>query len=64
MVYYVTYKNKYFKIVHYIAENRCYQRKVVPPVNLVIPSIVDKRISEGELRAVTIWLNKLSVEHE
>ena len=47
------------------AGNQCYQRKVVPQVNLVIPPIVNKLISVGELRAVAIkHLVELSVEHD
>ena len=39
--------------------------KVVPQVNLVIPPVVNKLISVGELRAVAIkHLVELSVEHE
>ena len=58
-------KNKDFKTIFCSAGNQCYQRKVVPQVNLVIPPVVNKLISVGELRAVAIkHLVELSVEHE
>ena len=58
-------KNKDFKTIYYSAGNQCYQRKVVSQVNLVIPPVVNRLISVGELRAVAIkHLVKLSVEHE
>ena len=52
-------KNKDFKTIFCSAGNQCYQRKVVPQVNLVIPPVVNRLISVGELRAVAIniWLN-------
>ena len=41
------------------------REKVVPQVNLVIPPVVNRIISVGELRAVAIkHLGELSVEHE
>ena len=58
-------KNKDFKTIFCSAGNLCYQRKVVPQVNLVIPPVVNRLISVGELRAVAIkHLVELSVEHE
>ena len=58
-------KNKDLKTIYYSAGNQCYQRKVVPQVNLVIPPVVNKLISVRELRAVAIkYLVELSVEHE
>ena len=58
-------KNKNFKTIFCSAGNQCYQRKVVPQVNLVIPPVVSRLISVGELRAVAIkHLVELSVEHE
>ena len=58
-------KNKDFKTIFCSAGNQCYQRKVVPQVNLVIPLVVNRLISVGELRAVAIkYLVELSVEHE
>ena len=58
-------KNKDFKIIFCSAGNQCYQRKVVPQVNLVIPPVVNRLISVGELRAVAIkHLVELLVEHE
>ena len=58
-------KNKDFKTIFCRAGNQCYQRKVVPQVNLVIPPVVNRLISVGELRAVAIkHLVELSVEHE
>ena len=58
-------KNKDFKTIFCSAGNQCYQRKVVPQVNLVIPPVVNRHISVGELKAVTIkHLVELSVEHE
>ena len=40
-------------------------KKVVPQVSLVIPPVVNRLISVGELRAVAIkHLVELSVEHE
>ena len=44
-------KNKDFKTIYYSARNQCYQRKVVPQVNLVIPPVVNRLISVQELRA-------------
>ena len=58
MVFYV--KNKEFKTIWNSAGNQCYQRKVAPQVNLVIPPVVNRLISVLELRAVAIkniWLN-------
>ena len=41
------------------------REKVVPQVNLVIPPVVNRLISVGELRAVAIkHLAELSVEHD
>ena len=58
-------KNKDFKTIFCSAENQCYQRKVVPKVNLVIPPVMNRLISVGELRAVAIkHLVELSLEHE
>ena len=58
-------KNKDFKTIFCSAGNQCYQRKVVPQVNLVIPPVVNRLISVEELRAVSIkHLVELSVEHE
>ena len=58
-------KNKDFKTIYYSTGNQYYQRKVVPQVNLVIPPVVNRLISVGELRAVAIkHLVELSVEHE
>ena len=58
-------KNKDFKTIFCSAGNQCYQRKVVPQVNLAIPPVVNRLISVGELRAVAIkHLVELSVEHE
>ena len=58
-------KNKDFKTIYYSAGNQCYQRKLVPQVNLVMPPAVIRLISVGELRAVAIkHLVELSVEHE
>ena len=58
-------KNKDFKTIFFSAGNQCYQRKVVPQVNLVIPPVVNRLISVGELRAVAIkHLVELSAEHE
>ena len=58
-------KNKDFKTIFCSAGNQCYQRKVVPQVNLVIPPVVNRLTSVGELRAVAIkHLAELSVEHE
>ena len=58
-------KKKGFKTIYYSAGNQCYQRKVVPLVNLVIPPVVNRLISVGRLRAVAIkHLVELSVEHE
>ena len=55
-------KNKDFKIIFCSAVNQCYQRKVVPQVNLVIPPVVNRLISVGELRVVAIkHLVELSV---
>ena len=46
------------------AGNQCYQRKISPQVSLVIPPVVNRLISVGELRAVAIkHLVELSVEH-
>ena len=57
-------KNKDFKTIYYSAGYQCYQRKVVPQVNLVIPPVVNRLISVGELRAAAIkHLVELSVEH-
>ena len=57
-------KNKDFKTIFCSAGNQCYQRKVVPQVNLVIPPVVNRLVSVGELRAVAIkHLVELS-EHE
>ena len=52
-------KIKYFKTIYYSAGNQCYQREVVPQVNLLIPPVVNRLISVRELRAVAIniWLN-------
>ena len=47
-------KNKDYKTIYYSLGNRCYQRKVVPQVNLVIPPVVKRLISVQELRAVAI----------
>ena len=47
-------KNKDFKTIFCSAGNQCYQRKVVPQVKLVIPTVVNRLISVGELRAVAI----------
>ena len=47
-------QNKDFKTIFCNAGNQCYQRKVVPQVNLVIPPVVNRLISVGELRAVAI----------
>ena len=48
--------NKDFKTIYYSAGNQCY---------LVIPPVVHRLISVGELRAVAIkHLVELSVEHE
>ena len=58
-------KNKDFKTIFCSAGNQCYQRKVVPQVNLVIPPVKNRLISVEELRAVAIkHLVELSVEHE
>ena len=58
-------KNKDFKTFYYSAGDQCYQRKVVPQVNLVIPPIVNRLISVQELRTVAIkHLVELSVEHD
>ena len=58
-------KNKYFKTIYYSLGNQCYQRKVVPQVNLVIPPVVNRLISVPELRTVAIkHLVELSVENE
>ena len=58
-------KNKDFKTIFCSAGNQCYQRKVDPQVNLVIPPVVNILISVGKLRAVAIkHLVELSVEHE
>ena len=58
-------KNKDFKTIYYSARNQCHQRKVVPQVNLVIPTVVNRLISVRELRAAAIkHLVELSVEHE
>ena len=58
-------KNKDFKTIFCSAGNQCYQRKVVPQVNLEIPPVVNRLISGGELRAVAIkHLVELSVEHD
>ena len=58
-------KNKDFKTLFCSAGNQCYQRNVVPQVNLVIPLVVNRLISVGELRAVAIkHLVELAVEHE
>ena len=58
-------KNKDFKTIFCSAGNQCYQRKEVPQVNLVIPPVVNRLISVGELRAVAIkHLVELSFEHE
>ena len=58
-------KNKDFKAIYYSAGNHFYQNKVVPQVNLVIPPVVSRLISVGELRAVAIkHLVELSAEHE
>ena len=54
-----------FQTIFCNAGNQCYQRKVLPQVNLVIPPVVNRLISVGELRAVAIkHLVELSVEHE
>ena len=59
------FKNKDFKIIFCSAGNQCYQRKVVPQANLVIPPVVNRLISVGELRAVAIkHLVELSAEHD
>ena len=56
-------RNKDFKTISCSAGNQCYQRKVVPQVNLVIPPVVNRLISVGEFRAVAIkHLVELSVE--
>ena len=58
-------KNKDFKTIFCNAGNQCYQRNVVPQVNVVKPPVVNRLISVGELRAVAIThLVELSVEHE
>ena len=58
-------KNKDFQTIYCSAGDQCYQRKVVPQVNLVIPPVVNRLISVGELRAVAIeHLVELSVEHD
>ena len=58
-------KNKNFKTIYYSAGNQCYQRKVVPQVNLAIPPVLNRLISVRELRAVAIkHLVELSVKHE
>ena len=58
-------KNKDVMTLLYSAGNQCYQSKVVSQVNLVIPPVVNRLISVGELRAVAIkYLVELSVEHE
>ena len=58
-------KIKDFKTISCSAGNQYYQRKVVPQVNLVIPPVVNRLISVGELRAVAIkHLVELSVEHD
>ena len=58
-------KNKDFKTIYYSAGNQCYQRKVVPQLNLVIPPVVNRLISVQELRAVAIkHLAELSADHE
>ena len=58
-------KNKDFKTIFCSAGNQCYQRREVPQVNLVIPPVVNRLNSVGELRAVAIkHLVKLSVEQE
>ena len=57
--------NKDFKTIFCSAGNQCYQRKVVLQVSLIIPPVVNRLISVGELRAVAIkHLVELSVEHE
>ena len=59
------FKNKDFKTIFCSAGNQCYQNKVVPQVNLVIPPVVNRLLSVGELRAVAIkHLVELSVEHD
>ena len=47
-------KNKDFKAIYYSAGNQCYQIKVVPQVNLVIPPVVNRLISVQELRTAAI----------
>ena len=47
-------KNKDFQTIFCSAGNQCYQRKVAPQVNLVIPPVVNRLISVGDLRAVAI----------
>ena len=51
--------------VYSSAGNQCYQRKVVPQVNLVIPPVVNRLICVRELRAVAIkHLVELLTEHD
>ena len=58
-------KNKDFKTIFCSAGNQSYQRKVVPQLNLVIPPVVNRLISVGELRPVAIKHPvELSVEHD
>ena len=58
-------KNKDFKTIFCSAGNQCYQRKVVPHVNLEIPPVVNRLISVGELWAIAIkHLVEISIEHE
>ena len=56
---------KDFKTIFCSVGNQCHHRKIVPQVNLVIPPVVNRLISVGELRAVAIkYLVELSVEHD
>ena len=58
-------KNKDFKTIFCSARNQCYQRKVVPQVNLVIVPVKNRLISVGELWAIAIkHLVELSAEHD
>ena len=58
-------KNKDFKTIYHSAGNRCYQRKVVSQVNLVIPPVVNRLLSVRELRTVAIkHLVELLVEQD
>ena len=51
--------------MYYSAGNQCYQRKVDPQVNLVMPPVVNRLIIYGEFRTVAIkHMVELSVKHE